>query len=158
MISRKSWGLVWEGSSFATIISWAPSTSFTESSSSAFPWLGALLSTFPVVGLGDWAVLVVGSGSSVWSPVVFPEGSSVVVVFSITWDLGVSETNSWWSSWDINKLSIIVVLSWNTSDYGNKCNEFHILIIFYKKLRLFIILLKNTFINSKKITEYYFNL
>jgi hypothetical protein len=35
---------------------------------------------------------------SVLGPVSFPEFSGVVVVFSVGWDDGVSETNGWWGT------------------------------------------------------------
>jgi hypothetical protein len=96
VICEEAWSLVWEGSSFATVISGAPSTSFTESGSSAFPRLGALLSTLPVVGLRDGAVLFLWSSLSVFGPVSFPEFFSVIVFLSNDWNDWVSETNGWW--------------------------------------------------------------
>jgi hypothetical protein len=109
MVSGEAWSLVWKWGSFATVISGAPSTSLAESSSSAFPGLGALLGTLPVVGFGDGAVLVVWSGGSVFLPVVFPEGDTVVVFLSVGWDDGVSESNGWWGGGDVNK-GVVVVL------------------------------------------------
>ena len=90
--------MIWEWGSLTSIISGAPSTSFAESGTSAFPGLGALLGTLPVVGFGDGAVLIVRVSSSVLGPVTFPEFLGVVVVFSAGWDVGVSETNGWWGT------------------------------------------------------------
>jgi len=109
VILRETWGLVWEWSSFTSIVSGAPSTSFAESGSSAFPGLGALLGTLPVVGFRDGAVLVVWSGGSVSLPVVFPEGGTVVVVFSVGWDDGVSEADGWWGGGDVHKRVVVVL-------------------------------------------------
>merc|ERR1712083_931423 len=89
---EKSWSLVWEWSSLTSVISGAPSSSFAESGTSAFPGLGALLGTLPVIGFGDGAVLVVWVSSSVFGEVTFPEFFSVIVVFSVGWDESVSET------------------------------------------------------------------
>ena len=97
-VGGKAWSLVWKWSSLTSIISGAPSTSFAESGTSAFPGLGALLSTLPVVGLGDGAVLVIWVSGSVLGPVSFPELLGVVVVFSSLWDDGVTEANSWWGT------------------------------------------------------------
>ena len=58
------------------------------------------------------AVLIVGVGTSVFGPVSLPEFFSVIVIFSVSCDSGVSETNSWGSS------------SVNGSDKSN-C-EFHV--------------------------------
>jgi hypothetical protein len=98
VVKGETWSLIWEWGSFATVITGAPSTSLAESSSSAFPRLGALLGTLPVVRFRDWAVLVIWSSLSVWSPVSFPEFLSVIVVLSVGWDGSVSETDSWWGS------------------------------------------------------------
>merc|ERR1711967_14095 len=97
-VSGKSWSLVWKWSSLATVISGAPSTSLAKSSTSAFPGLGALLSTLPVVGFGDGAVLVVWVSFDVGFPVTFPEFLSVVVVLSVGWDDFMTESN--WLVWD----------------------------------------------------------
>jgi len=95
---EKTWSLVWEWGSLTSVISGAPSSSLAESGTSAFPGLGALLGTLPVVWFGDWAVLVVWVGSSVLGEVSLPEFLSVIVVFSVGWDISVSETNSWWGT------------------------------------------------------------
>jgi hypothetical protein len=60
--------------------------------------LGALLSTLPVVGFGDGAVLIVWVSGSVLGPVSLPELLGVVVVFSGGWDILVTESNSWWGT------------------------------------------------------------
>ena len=93
MVGSESRGLVRKGSTFTAIIARAPATSLTESSTSAFPGLGALLGTLPVVGLRDGAVLVVRMGSSVFGPVGLPEFLGVVEIFSGGGDVSVSETN-----------------------------------------------------------------
>merc|ERR1711967_152197 len=82
-VSGKSWSLVWKWSSLATVISGAPSASLAKSGTSAFPGLGALLGTLPVIGLGDGAILVIWVSGSVFSPVPMPELLGVVVVFSV---------------------------------------------------------------------------
>ena len=46
-----------------------------------FPRLRVLLGTFPVVGLGDGAVLVIGTSGIVFGLVVFPQWCSIVVAF-----------------------------------------------------------------------------
>ena len=98
MIWGETWGLVWEWGSLTAIIAGAPSSSLAHSGASAFPGLGALLSTLPVVGLGDGAVLVIWVSGSVLGPVSLPELLGVVVVFSSLWDDGVTEANSWWGT------------------------------------------------------------
>ena len=98
MIGGKTWGLVWEWGSFTAVIAGAPSSSLAHSGASAFPGLGALLSTLPVVGLGDGAVLVVWVSGSVLGPVSLPEVLGVVVLLSGLWDDGVSEANGWWGT------------------------------------------------------------
>ena len=98
MIGGKTWGLVWEWGSFTAVIAGAPSSSLAHSGASAFPGLGALLSTLPVVGLGDGAVLVVWVSGSVLGPVSLPEVLGVIVVLSVGWDNGVSEADSWWGT------------------------------------------------------------
>ena len=65
--------MIGKRSSLAAIIARAPSSTFAETGTAAFPRLRALLGTFPVVGLGDGAVLVVGVGGAVFFPVVLPE-------------------------------------------------------------------------------------
>ena len=94
----ESWSLIWEWGSLTSVISGAPSSSLAESGTSAFPGLGALLGTLPVVGFGDGAVLVVWVSGSVLGEVSLPEFLGVIVVFSVGWDVSVSETNSWWGS------------------------------------------------------------
>jgi hypothetical protein len=117
--------LLWEWSSLATIISGAPSTSFTESSTSAFPGLGALLGTLPVVGFGNGAILVVWVSGNVSSPVSFPEFLGVVEVFSVGWDDFVTESG--WlvvDSWDHNILDVVwVVMVVSGRDGGNKGDD-----------------------------------
>ena len=98
MVGGETWSLVGKRSSLATIISRAPSSTFAEASATAFPRLRALLGTFPVVGLGDGAVLVVGVGGAVSGPVVFPEGCGVVVVLAGGGDVSMAETNTWGSA------------------------------------------------------------
>ena len=85
--------MVGKGSSFATVVSGAPSASLAESGTSALPGLRALLGTLPVVGFGDGAVLVVWVSGSVFSPVGFPEVLGVIEIFSVGWDQSMSETN-----------------------------------------------------------------
>merc|ERR1711862_92655 len=98
VVWSESWGLVWEWGSLTSIVSRAPSTSLAKSGTSALPGLRALLGTLPVVGLRDTAVLVVRVSSSIFGPVTAPELLSVVVVLSSSWDISVSETDSWWGS------------------------------------------------------------
>ena len=123
-VPRKSWSLFWEWSSFTSVVSGAPSASFAESGTSAFPGLGALLSTFPVVGFSNGAILVVWVSFNVTSPVLFPELVSVVVVLSVGWDDFVTESN-WlvWDSWDHNILDVVwvmvVVSGGDSSGKGN---------------------------------------
>jgi hypothetical protein len=128
----ETWCLFWEWSSLATVISGAPSTSFAESGTSAFPGLGALLSTFPVVGFGNGAILVVWVSFNVGSPVLFPELVSVVVVLSVGWDDFVTESN-WlvWDSWDHNILDVVwvmVVVSGGDSSGKGDDGKFHFLL------------------------------
>jgi hypothetical protein len=85
--------------------------------------LGALLGTHPVVGFGDGAVLIIWSGSSVGSPVGFPEFFTVVVGFDGGWDNWVGKTNSWWSGIDGDEL--VVVSSLNSGKNGDESDEFH---------------------------------
>ena len=94
VVGSESRGLVRKGSTFAAIIARAPATSLAESSTSAFPGLGALLGTLPVVRLRDGAVLVVGVSSSVPSPLVVPQLLSVVVGLSGPWDVLVAEADA----------------------------------------------------------------
>ena len=98
MVGGETWGLVGKRSTFATVITGAPSTSFAESGTSALPGLRALLGTLPVVGLGDGAILIVGMTGSVLLPVTLPEFLGVVVVFSGGWDEGVAEADGWWET------------------------------------------------------------
>ena len=93
VVGSESRGLVGKRSTFTAIIARAPATSLAESSTSAFPGLGALLGTLPVVRLRDGAVLVVRMGSSVLGPVGFPEFLGVVEIFSGGGDVSVSETD-----------------------------------------------------------------
>merc|ERR1711981_676584 len=117
MVWEESWGLVWEWGSFTSIISRAPSASLAESGTSAFPRLGALLGTLPVVGFGDGAVLVVWVSASVFGPVTFPELLGIVVVLSVGWDEGMAETNRWWGTVDCGSGSN------ESREYG----EFHLI-------------------------------
>ena len=87
----ETWSLGWEWGSFASIESGAPSSSLAHSGASAFPGLNALLSTLPVVGLGDGAVVVVWSGFLVGSPVTLVEHLSVVEIEEVELVLGVSD-------------------------------------------------------------------
>ena len=96
MVGSETGGLVWEGSSFTAVISGAPSASLTESGTSAFPRLRALLGSLPVIGLRDRAVLVVRVSTSVLSPVSLPQFLAVVVRLPVGGDSGVAETNSRW--------------------------------------------------------------
>ena len=119
--------MIWEWGSLTSVISGAPSSSFTESGTSAFPGLGALLGTLPVVGFGDGAVLIVWVSGSVFSPVSLPEFLGVVVVFSSGWDIGVSESNSWWGTGEGDVLDVVrvVVLGFNGGEEGGNGEEFH---------------------------------
>ena len=76
----KAWSLGWEWGSFTSIEAGAPSSSLAHSGASAFPGLNALLSTLPVVRLGDGAVIVVWSGLLVCGPVTLVEHLGVVEV------------------------------------------------------------------------------
>jgi len=121
MIWEETWSLVWEWGSLTSVVTGAPSASFAESGTSAFPGLGALLGTFPVVGLRDGAVLISWVRGSIFGPVSLPEGGGVVVLLSGGWDNGVSETNGWWGT---------------SGDCSNKCgnsSEFHYDLIINKK-------------------------
>jgi hypothetical protein len=94
--------------------------------------LGALLSTFPVVGFGNGAILVVWVSFNVGSPVLFPELVSVVVVLSVGWDDFVTESN-WlvWDSWDHNILDVVwvmVVVSGGDSSGKGNDGKFHFLL------------------------------
>jgi hypothetical protein len=120
VVEGKSWSLIWEWSALAAIVSGAPSASLAESGTSALPGLRALLGTHPVVGLGDGAVLIVGSSSSVGSPVTLPEGLAVVVVLSGGWDDSVGQTNGWWGS----------SMGLNGGEQGDEGDEFHYLLKF----------------------------
>ena len=90
--------MIWEWGSLTTVIAGAPSASLAESGTSAFPGLGALLGTFPVVGLRDGAVLVSWVSGSIFGPVSLPEFFTIVIVLSVGWDDSVSKTNGWWGS------------------------------------------------------------
>ena len=87
--------MLWEWGSLATVITGAPSTSLAESGTSAFPGLGALLGTLPVVGLGDGAVLVMWVGGLVGGEVSLPEFLGVIIVLSVLWDVSGSKTDLW---------------------------------------------------------------
>ena len=76
----ETWSLGWEWGSFASVETGAPSSSLAHSGASAFPGLNALLGTLPVVGLGDGAVVVMGSRFLVSSPVTLVEHLSVIEV------------------------------------------------------------------------------
>ena len=108
--------MVGKGSSFAAVVTGAPSASLAESGTSALPGLRALLGTLPVVRLGDGAVLVVGVSGSVLLPVSSPEGGGVVVVFSGGGNNVVSESNGGRSK--LNIASIVVVMF--GSNHGNE--------------------------------------
>ena len=73
--------MIGKRSSFATIITRAPSSTFAETGTAAFPRLRALLGTFPVVGLGDGAVLVVGVGSGLGD-------GGISVTVGLRWESG----------------------------------------------------------------------
>ena len=87
-----TWGLGWEWGSLASVESGAPSSSLAHSGASALPGLNALLSTLPVVRLGDGAVIVMGSRFLVGSPVTLVEHLGVIEVEEVElvltiWDL-----------------------------------------------------------------------
>jgi len=126
-VRGESWSLIWEWGSLTSVISGAPSSSFAESGTSAFPGLGALLSTLPVIGLRDGAVLIVWVSGSILRPVSFPELLGVIVVFSSGWDIGVSESNSWWGTGEGDVLDVVrvVVLGFNGGEEGGNGEEFH---------------------------------
>ena len=104
----KSWSLGWEGRSFATVESGAPSASLAHSSASAFPGLNALLGSLPVVGLGDGAVVIMGSRFLVRGPVSLVEHLGVIEVEEVELIL---------TGWDISGLE-------GTEDSNG--DEFHI--------------------------------
>jgi len=84
--------LGWEWGSFTSIEAGAPSSSLAHSSASAFPGLNALLGTFPVIGLGNGAVVIVRSGLLISSPVTLVEHLGVIEVEEMEliltiWDL-----------------------------------------------------------------------
>jgi hypothetical protein len=108
--------LLWEWGSLTAIITGAPSTSLAHSSASAFPGLGALLGTLPVVGLRDGAVLVVWVSGLVRGEVTLPEFLGVIKVLSVLWDVCGGKTYLWcWGDWSGN----------NNGDKGNKSEKFH---------------------------------
>ena len=76
----ETWSLGWEWGSFASVESGAPSSSLAHSGASAFPGLNALLSTLPVVRLGDGAVVIMRSRFLVGSPVSLVEHLSVIEI------------------------------------------------------------------------------
>ena len=76
----KAWSLGWEWGSFTSIEAGAPSASLAHSGASAFPGLNALLGTLPVVGFGNGAVVVMGSGFFVGSPVTLVEHLGVIEI------------------------------------------------------------------------------
>ena len=76
----ETWSLGWEWGSFASVESGAPSSSLAHSGASAFPGLNALLSTLPVVRLGDGAVVVMRSRFFVGGPVTLVEHLGVIEV------------------------------------------------------------------------------
>ena len=75
-----TWSLGWEWGSLASVETGAPSSSLAHSGASAFPGLNALLSTLPVVGLGDGAVVVMRSRLLVSSPVSLVEHLGVIEI------------------------------------------------------------------------------
>ena len=93
MVWEETWSLIWEWGSLTTVIAGAPSASLAESGTSAFPGLGALLGTLPVIGLGDGAVLVIWVSGSIFGPVSSPDSLGVIEVLSGGWDNWVSETS-----------------------------------------------------------------
>ena len=111
-----TWGLSWEWGSFASIETGAPSTSLAESGTSALPGLNALLGTLPVVGLGDGAVVVMGSRFLVGSPVALVEHLGVVEVEEV-------------------ELIALGFGSWDGCDEGgnNSKGSFHFSLIYYIK-------------------------
>jgi hypothetical protein len=87
-----TWSLGWEWGSLTSIETGAPSSSLAESGTSALPGLNALLGTLPVVGLGDGAVIIMGSGLLVSGPVSLVEHLGVVEIEEVEliltiWDL-----------------------------------------------------------------------
>ena len=122
MVERQAWSLVWQWGSLAAVVARAPATSLAKSGTSALPGLRALLGTHPVVGLGDGAVLIVWSGSSVSSPVTLPELLAVVVVLSVGWDDSVGQANGGWSGIEGDEL---VVSGFSGGEQGDESNEFH---------------------------------
>ena len=76
----ETWSLGWEWGTLASVETGAPSTSLAHSGASAFPGLNALLSTLPVVRLGDGAVVVMRSRLLVGSPVSLVEHLGVIEI------------------------------------------------------------------------------
>merc|ERR1719263_1251278 len=76
----ETWSLGWEWGSLASIESGAPSSSLAHSGASAFPGLNALLSSLPVVGLGDGAVVIMWSRFLVGGSVTLVEHLGVIEV------------------------------------------------------------------------------
>ena len=103
-----TWGLGWEWGSLASVETGAPSSSLAESGSSALPGLNALLGTLPVVGLGDGAVVIMGSRFLVGGPVTLVEHLGVIEVEEVELVL---------TGWDISGLE-------GTEDSNG--DEFHI--------------------------------
>ncbi len=107
----ETWSLGWEWGSFASVESGAPSSSLAHSGASAFPGLNALLSTLPVVRLGDRAVVVMGSRLLVSGPVALVEHLGVVeieeVEFVIITSLGEAEESSEGKEFHLNLIIII---------------------------------------------------
>ena len=76
----ETWSLSWEWRSLTSVESGAPSSSLAHSGASAFPGLNALLSTLPVVRLGNGAVVVMRSRLLVGSPVSLVEHLGVIEI------------------------------------------------------------------------------
>ena len=71
--------------------------------------------------------MIVWVSGSIFGPVSFPELLGVVVVFSSGWDIGVSESNSWWGTGegDVLDVVVVVVLGLNGGEESGNGEEFH---------------------------------
>jgi hypothetical protein len=71
--------------------------------------------------------LVIWVSGSVFGPVSLPELLGVVVILSGGWDDGVSKSNSWWGTSEVNVLGVVVVVvsGLDGSEQGSDGKVFH---------------------------------
>ena len=125
----ETWSLGWEWGSFASVESGAPSSSLAHSGASAFPGLNALLSTLPVVRLGDGAVVVMRSRLLVSSPVSLVEHLGVIEIEEV-------------------ELVLLGGGGGNKGSEDGNWGEFHFVILLIIKS----IWIKNQYIGSQELT------